>query len=84
MQLYIDLYIKNKSSTEINDFLKALGESCPNIYIGSLKMKIQNIKQLCIELNIEDTLKISPLSKYSKTCKSVFINLLKQNNIVKG
>ena len=46
--------------------MRLLGKELPEIKEGSIKMKITNIKQILVEMGIEDTLVAKPLKNYSK------------------
>ena len=62
----------NGSSWEYHDLLHNLQLELPHIPKSSLKMKLQNIKQLCIESGLKDGLRISPLENYSVQNKRAF------------
>lgn len=51
---------------DIGTFVRLLGKELPEIKEGSIKMKITNIKQILVEMGIEDTLVAKPLKNYSK------------------
>lgn len=82
LEMYIDYFIKQHKNMKNNDFIYAIAGKCPDIPFNSIKMKTQNIKQLCIDFNVADSFIISPLKNYSQTSKMLFINLLKKNNII--
>lgn len=63
---YLEFFILNKSNLKLKNFILILENDLPNINRGSLKMKIQNIKQILIEKQIEDTLELKTLANYSK------------------
>jgi hypothetical protein len=49
-----------------------LAEEMPHISYGSLRMKIQNIKAIALDVGLEDRFTFSPLSNYSVQCKRAF------------
>lgn len=57
-----DIYIKDYQT-----IVDKLSSMLPEISKNSLKMKLQNIKHLCLENNIPDFIKISPLYNASNT-----------------
>ena len=52
----------------------------PNISRESIKMKLQNIKALCVKYNFNDGLQISPLENYTNQCHNAFYKALKDFN----
>ena len=69
---YVENYIKNHYDVSAQHFIYELGVELKAISEGSLRMKVQNIKQIVLEENLYDSLNISPLSKYSRQCKQAF------------
>ena len=66
---YVEEYVIKEGSKDLGSFLNELECELGEIPRGSIKMKLQNIKQVLIDLNIEDSLSISPLKQYSKQNK---------------
>lgn len=62
---YVEEYVNKKSSMDLNSFVGLLSKELPEIKEGSVKMKITNIKQILIEMGIEDTLASKSLKNYS-------------------
>lgn len=65
-RMYLEYFVLNKSSMDIGQFISLLEKELPNIQPNSLKMKVQNIKQILNEKGFKDTLETSPLSNYSQ------------------
>lgn len=63
---YLEYYVVSKCSMDVSQFIAVLQKELPNIKPNSLKMKVQNIKQILIEKGIKDTLTLSPLANYSQ------------------
>lgn len=80
---YVEQYVLNKSNTDCATFLNQLDKELVNISKGSIRMKIQNTKQILAEKNIEDFLDISPLKKYSKRNKKAVEAVLLELGIEK-
>lgn len=69
---YLEWYVMNHSSMGLLQFVQELEKSLPDISTGSLRMKTQNIKQLCIEHGIRDSLDAKPLAQYSRQNAAAF------------
>lgn len=80
-QKYYEYYVVNKMRTDIDEFVAMLNIDLPNIKRSSLKMKIQNIKQIALDLNLEDTLRCGPLKNYSNQNYLAMKEVIKQNRI---
>lgn len=78
---YIEQYVINKGSMKASEFSRVLEKEIGTISAGSIKMKLQNIKQILIELGIKDSLKVTPLVKYSTQNKEVLEKVLKEMKI---
>lgn len=74
----IKTYVIEKSDIGASKFLQRLKRVFPDIAESSLKMKLQNIKQLFIEHKIFNTLQLSPLQNYSRQNKIAFQQALKK------
>lgn len=59
-------FVIEKNHIPINDLVQELATKLPNIPSSSIRMKVQNIKQLMEESGIDNTLDIKPLANYSK------------------
>ena len=79
---YVEQYVIKKSSMEFLTFLKQLDNELEDVQQGSIRMKIQNIKQVLMELEVEDTLVVSPLKQYSKQNRKAMEEVLKEMNIM--
>lgn len=82
-QMFFEHYVINKKNTNINSFVEMINKNFPNIKYNSLKMKIQNIKQILFELNIQNTLECTPLINYSKQNFEAMIEVIDNNHIYK-
>ncbi|MDD6634923.1 MAG: hypothetical protein PUE69_06120 [Ruminococcus sp.] len=77
----VETYVINKKSIGTLELVKELHEQLIEVPEGSLIKKICNIKQLFIEMGIENTLKASKLEHYSKDNKKAMIEVLNEYNI---
>jgi hypothetical protein len=66
------MYCVEQHETSITPLLEELSSLLPNITVGSIRMKIQNIKQITMEENLYDILDHAPLERYSNQCKFAF------------
>ena len=69
---YLEFALKRTSYSTVNELIEDLSKSLPRLPIGSIRMKIQNIKQITIEYKLNDGVEISPLANYSAQCKQEF------------
>ena len=74
-KLYIEKFIVDQSSMPIDEFVKLLSSKIDRS-AGTIRMKVQNIKQIIIEKGLVDSLRISPLAHYSPQNLTVFENLI--------
>lgn len=74
----VKYYVAEKSNMPVEVLVKELSEHFPNISTTSLRMKIQNIKQILEEEGIENSLHIGPLSNYSQQNKKAMQNVLRK------
>ena len=77
---YIEEYVIKKSNMEMRSFTKLLSKELPEIKESSLKMKITNIKQLLMDMGIDDSLNVKPLKNYSTQNKRAMEKALKEMN----
>jgi len=70
---YFETFVIKKNTIDLTRFAELLHKELPDISIGSLKMKAQNIKYLCDELKIPNSLVAKSLSQYSAQSKKAFI-----------
>ena len=75
---YVEEYVIRKSNMDMSSFARLLSKELPEIKENSIKMKITNIKQILIEMEIEDTLTAKPLKNYSKQNKLAMEKVLKE------
>ncbi len=66
------------------NFNAVLQKNLPSIKPNSLKMKVQNNKQILIEKGINDTLVVSPLANYSKQNLRAMNAILQEMKLNKG
>ena len=78
---YIERYVVSNSDLSASDFVRELSSKLMEIKPTSLRMKVQNIKQILIEKQISDSLKISPSANYSKQNLVAMDSILKQYNL---
>ena len=78
---YIECYVISKSELSASEFVRELSFELTEIKPTSLRMKVQNIKQILIEKQISDSLKISPSANYSLQNLLAMESILKQYKI---
>ena len=78
---YIENYIEKQCNISAQDFIYELSVELKTISEGSLRMKVQNIKQIVLEENLYDNLNISPLSQYSRQCKMAFTAAMRKASL---
>lgn len=66
---YAEEYVLRKSSMDMSSFVRLLSKELSEIKENSLKMKITNIKQILLDMGIEDSLIVKPLKNYSQQNK---------------
>lgn len=66
---------------DVTQFITVLQKELPNIKPNSLKMKVQNIKQILLEKGINDTLTLSPLANYSQQNMRAMAAVLQEMNL---
>lgn len=70
---FFEQYVIQQSSMDLLQFAEQLHQALPSISVGSLKMKTQNIKQLCMEHGIRNSLDAKPLVQYSQQNHRAFL-----------
>lgn len=78
---FLATYAVNKSHQEIESFLSFLSPKIPAVTKSSLRMKLQNIKNLAINNGIFDTASIKPLTGYSAQCEHAFYQAMTDLNL---
>ena len=78
---YYEYFVVRKSRISIDEFVKELSIELPEIKTNSMKMKVQNIKQILMVLNIEDTLRCTGLANYSRQNFLAMEEAIKNNRI---
>lgn len=81
-RIFIETYIMKHTNCSIDEVIKKILNVHPSMQIGSIRMKLQNIKQICLEYGIEDSSSISPLYKYSNQNLQAMRESLQQVNII--
>ena len=71
------VYAMEGKGDDVHSIHEELCAALPHISPGSIRMKMQNIKQLFIEHKIEHTFNIAPLEKYSVQCEEEFLDALR-------
>lgn len=74
---FFEQYVMQQSSMDLQQFAEQLHMVLPSISVGSLRMKTQNIKQLCIEQGIKNSLDAKPLTQYSQQNYRAFLKVKK-------
>ena len=60
---FFEQYVEQRSSMDLHFFAQQLHRELPEISVGSLRMKAQNIQQLCIEQGISSRIACGMLLK---------------------
>jgi len=75
---YLHYIYGEKENQNVNYLIYNLTLKLPNLSKGSIRMKLQNIKQICMKYNIVgDHMDIAPLSNYSEQCVIAFTKAFK-------
>ena len=69
---YLRYILDNSMNKNVTELIYNLSLELPKLDRGSIRMKLQNIKQICMEHNFNDGMEISPLSKYSRQCLKAY------------
>jgi len=80
-KVIVEEYVLKKSHKDLESVLDYLSDELPDIGRNSLRMKIQNIKQLLIENGIENTLRTKTLYSYSSQNKRAFDEVVRELGI---
>jgi hypothetical protein len=64
-RIFIETYITNHTSCSLDSLATKILSIYPNMKVSSIKMKLQNIKRICLDYGIKDSSTISPLDNYS-------------------
>ncbi len=78
---YLNFVFENEGDDSTERLVDIIADKLPNIKRGSIRMKLQNIKEVALDAGLEDRLEISPLYQYSAQCKRAFnsaVNYLEQ------
>lgn len=75
---FFEQYVEQRSSMDLQYFAQQLHRELPEISVGSLRMKAQNIHQLCIEHSIRSSLNAKPLTQYSQQNRRAFVQVKKE------
>ena len=70
-QKYLEFVFER--TEDVATLLDELEKLLPHISRGSLRMKMQNIKQVALEEGLEDHLEIAPPQNYSVQCHKAFL-----------
>ena len=74
---YLRYIYDTPEDQSVNDLIRELSLKLPDLTRGSIRMKLQNIKQICMEHSFNDEMDISPLENYSRQCLRAFVEALK-------
>ena len=64
-RMFIETYITNHTSCSLDSLATKILSIYSNMKFSSVKMKLQNIKRICLDYGIKDSSTISPLDNYS-------------------
>ena len=70
---YLNFIFKREKNDSAAELLRHLEGLLPHISRGSLRMKIQNIKQVALDEGLEDQMDTTPLKNYSLQCREAFL-----------
>ncbi len=62
------------------DIVQRVAIKVPLVEKGSVRMKLQNIKQIALEYGLHDDLPIKPLANYGRQCFRAFCEAVKEVN----
>lgn len=77
---YLRYIFDSSTNKNVVSLIYNLSLKLPSLERGSIRMKLQNIKQICMEHNFNDEMDISPLENYSRQCLRAFAEALKDYN----
>ena len=77
---YLRYIFDNSQNKNVASLTYNLSLKLPSLERGSIRMKLQNIKQICMEHSFNDEMDISPLENYSRQCLRAFVEALKDYN----
>ena len=63
--IFIETYVINHTYCSLDSLATKILSIYPNMKFSSVKMKLQNIKRICLDYGIKDSSTISPLDNYS-------------------
>ena len=69
---YLAFVFDNYGDDSMQRLVDILALKLPQIAKGSIRMKVQNIKQIALDAGLEDRLSFPPLAQYSAQCKHAF------------
>ena len=72
---FFEQYVLQYSSMDLQFFAQRLHRELLDISVGSLRMKAQNIQQLCREHGIRSSLDAKPLAQYSQQNRRAFMQV---------
>lgn len=64
-RIFIETYIINRTYCPFDTLATKILTIYPNMKFSSVKMKLQNIKRICLDYGVKDSSTISPLNNYS-------------------
>lgn len=64
-RIFIETYIINRTYCPFDTLATKILTIYPNMKFSSVKMKLQNIKRICLDYGVKDSSTISPLDNYS-------------------
>ena len=77
---YLRYIFDNSQNKNVASLIYNLSLKLPSLERGSIRMKLQNIKQICMEHSFNDEMDISPLENYSRQCLRAFVEALRDYN----
>lgn len=80
-EICVEYFVLKKSDISVGALIEELSDRFPCILPNSLKMKVQNIKQILDEEGIENSLNVRPLSNYSQQNRRAMDTVLKKHGL---
>ena len=81
-RIFIETFVKSQRYCTLEEISRKVLSIYPHIKLSSIKMKFQNIKQLCFEYGIKDWSSIKPLNNYSTQNLHAMLETLKEFKIL--
>ena len=81
-RIFIETYITNHTYCPFDSLATKILTIYPDMKFSSIKMKLQNIKRICLDYGIKDSSTISPLENYSNQNLQAMKEALREISII--